>query len=253
MKLLKRLGAALLTLMMMLAICIPAFATEEDKPTGSLTILDMNGNPKESSEYSAYTIIKWDASEDAAGMPVYTNMELQSAYKAIISECLGLNPVAPATEVSDSEVLNAMANMSAEKTAELAIELENGIKKAEINSDFEAEKGVFSALPYGYYLVIETANNADDGTIASKPILVGVPNSQTGDANVTVKVKTDSAGIEKKIVQGEGDAETLADSNTAAIGDIIRYRSTATIPAYATQRNRHQILHDRYLQRRIDL
>ncbi len=229
MKLLKRLGAALLTLTMMLAICISAFAAEN---TGTLTIKDINGNTKASSEYSAYSIITWDASVDADGMPVYTNMKLNAAYKAVIVAYLGLNPVAPATEVSDSEVLNAMAEMSAEGTAELAIKLDDGKPG---KADFTAVEGVFSNLPYGYYLVIETANNANDGTIASKPILVGIPDSQTaGNADVVVTVKTDSAGIEKKIVQGEGDAETLVDSNTAAIGDIIRYRSTATIPAYAS-------------------
>lgn len=228
MKLLKRLGAALLTLTMVLTICVPALATGN---TGTLTITDVDGNVKTSSEYGAYTIVTWDASVDADGNPVYTNMKLNAAYKTVIVECLGLVPAAGAGEVTDSEVLNAMAGMSAEKTAELAIKLDDS--KAD-EADFTATKGVFSALPYGYYLVIETANMANDGTIASKPILVGIPDSQTGDADVIVKVKTDSAGIEKKIVQVEGDNETLVDSNTAAIGDIVRYRSTATIPAYAS-------------------
>ncbi len=224
MKLLKRLGAALLTLTMALAVCVPAFAAGD---TGTLTITDMAGQPKASSEYSAYTIVNWDASVDADGKPVYTNMKLNAAYKAVIVECLGLTPDA----VTDSEVLNAMAGMDAEKTAELAIKLDDNKTGT---ADFTAVDGVFSELPYGYYLVIETANNANDGTIASKPILVGIPDSQTGGADVVVTVKTDSASIEKKIIQGQGDDETLVDSNTAAIGDTISYRSTATIPAYAS-------------------
>ncbi len=233
----KHFGAIAMAVLMVLSFgALPAFAVAQPASTGSLTMLDESGAQKTTSSYSADQIVKFDASV-LNGKTVYTNMKLNPDYKSTMVQNLGL-----AGGASDSDVLNALSSLDekndAAKISALAVALKSVKPSTSGFTNTTTSNGKFSSLPYGYYLVLETANNADDGTVLSKPILVGVPvkGAATVTPDVTVTVKTDKATVEKKIVvpdPSDGSKNILVDSSTAAVGDTVRYQSLSTIPTYS--------------------
>lgn len=234
MKIMKRLGAIIMMIAMVLSFgVIPAFAetTTEAAPAtlapaaltstaGSLTIKDANGHTKTSSSYSAYQILTFSASTLNKNI-VYTNMKLNVDYKAaIVGAISGLT-----ASSSDNDIFTAISKLDANKTADLAIAL----KAVTATPKYTTTNGVFKSMDNGYYLVIETANSANDGTVISKPILVAIPNSTTDSCGGTaVVVKTSKPTIEKKIAENGN----FYDTNTAAVGDTVNYQSVSTFPTY---------------------
>ena len=77
-------------------------------------------------------------------------------------------------------------------------------------------------LPIGYYVVREKATEADNGAVATLPVLVNL----TG--NKTITPKDNKTTLEKKIIEG---GQKL-DANSANIGDDINYEVTTSIPTY---------------------
>jgi LPXTG-motif cell wall-anchored protein len=190
---------------------------------GKLMIKDESGAVKSSSHYSAYQIITFDAKE-VQGKTIYTNLKLNADYRAaIIASVAGLT-----SNSTDNQIFTAISGLTAEKTAELAIALKSAA--ASKSPAYTTTNGVFNSMVFGYYLVIETANNANDGTVISKPILVGIPDDISCDPIVSVKVKTSKAGVEKKIVENG----SLYDSSTAAFDETINYQALSTIPTYSS-------------------
>ncbi|MEG1886841.1 MAG: SpaH/EbpB family LPXTG-anchored major pilin, partial [Oscillospiraceae bacterium] len=128
----------------------------------------------------------------------------------------------------DEDVLKKLANMDekmhAAELADLAVALSNVVRPA----DYTTANGVMGNLPYGYYLVIETENKANDGSVRSKPILVSVPDRISGLPDVSVTVKTSSATVEKDIVLGSKTAKTAEKK----IGDFVDFKLTAEVPTY---------------------
>jgi fimbrial isopeptide formation D2 family protein/LPXTG-motif cell wall-anchored protein len=234
MKIMKRLGAVVMTIAMILSFSsIPAFADTATAtatvPTGSLTIQDTTGAQKTTSDYSAYQIVTFDVSK-LNGNTVYTNMKLNSIYKtAIIGAISGLT-----ASSSDYDILTAVSKLDATQMASLAITLK-GIATS-TTATYTTGNGKIAGMTYGYYLVIETANRANDGTVLSKPILVSIPSTDTTPCapNVFITVKTSKAGIEKKIVETDSsNNKILVDSSTAAVGDRVDYQSLSSIPTYS--------------------
>ncbi|MEG1012403.1 MAG: SpaH/EbpB family LPXTG-anchored major pilin [Ruthenibacterium sp.] len=222
----KRFASLLVAALVMLSLSAPAFAAS---PLGSVTMKDTAGNVKVNSTYEAYQIVTWNMSE-LDGQFLYTDMVLNAAYRnAIIGE-IGA-PLSAAS--TDAEILKAIADLNettqAGKIAALAVALSKVTRPA----DYTAASGVFSNLPYGYYLIRETANNATDGTVLSKPILVSVPDRAAGNPAISVTVKTSTATIDKDIVLGEGPTATTAKSAEKKIGDTVNFKLSATIPSYA--------------------
>lgn len=213
MKLKKRFIPLLLLLLLAFAIFPLAGMTavvEADTLTGTLTIQDVKGITKTTSSYSAYQIVSFGT--DSTNI---SEMSVNGVFKnAIIGAVPGLT-----TGSSNTDIITAISKLNADQTAALAIAL----KGVSANPDYTTTVGVFNGINYGYYLVIETANNANDGTIISKPILVTV-----SDTNVAVKVKTSNATIEKKIVENG----KMYDSTTVASGAAITYQTTSDIPSY---------------------
>jgi|GEM_PF-1486793 len=231
MKLVKRLIPIMLSLILVLTM-LPtgAFATVTPTPTGSLTINDGNNVVKDSSLYAGYQIVTWDSSTTTTGgtsETVYTNMVLNSTYKPAIVAYLTSISKAHGT---DAEILTSISALTGTQPANLAYALK---AVAPATAPYNSVSGIFTSLPYGYYLVIETANNATDGYVISKPILVCIPDSTSGNPAVIAHVKTEKATIEKKIVENN----LLYDSSTAAIGEIVYYQSTSSIPTYPTYQN----------------
>ena len=222
--------AAMFISFLMIGIMLPVGALAA-APTGTLTMQDGVGATKTTSSYSAYQVVSFNASL-LNGKTVYTDAQLNPNYKSAIVGSLSLG--AP----SDSEVLTAMESMDADHTAALAVALKNAGVSSTAPTGFtyaSTTNGVFNNnLPYGYYLVVETANGTNDGTVISKPILVSVPlKDATAITNeVAVKVKTSSANITKKIE--EKNDSILVDSSVAALGDTIYYRTLSDFPTYSS-------------------
>ena len=224
MKMMKRLGAIATVIAMIAAFgAAPAYA-DTSPSTGSLT---MQGNTKAEYSYAAYQIATFDVGT-LNSKPVFVNMKLNAAYKPAITGQLKLDG-----KSADSDVFKKISGLNAEQTESLAIALRDAAGSSK--GDYEAKSGKFDSLPFGYYLVLETAKNAGDGTIISKPILVCIPdpNKSTDIYNVTVNVKNSQAGIEKKIVEHDSKGgQILVDTSTAAIGETVKYQSLSDIPAY---------------------
>lgn len=112
-----------------------------------------------------------------------------------------------------------------------------------IKTTNEEGKAIFSDLPYGLYLIVQTdvsgAKYEDEPITLSHlqtPMLVSVPQS-AGQSDVTVKVKTPLGyGELTKSIVGVGDIdgnwENVEDSNTEVTGpgDYIRFRLAVQPP-----------------------
>ena len=237
MKMRKRLGAIVTAIAMILSFgAVPAFAA--DPPTGSLTMQDLSGKIKDTSSYSAYQIATFDVSS-RNNETVFVNMRLNPANRDTYRTAIigALQSAAGLTDKSaDSEIFTAISGLKddAGPIKAMADALTSAV--AQKTADYTTQNGYFDKLPYGYYLVLETANGADDGTVISRPILVCVPNPDTNPAtsDVKVKVKPSKAGIEKKIIEKDAAGSViLVDTSTAAVGETVSYQSLSTFPAYA--------------------
>ncbi|MEG2595835.1 MAG: SpaH/EbpB family LPXTG-anchored major pilin [Ruthenibacterium sp.] len=219
----KRISAIITTAFLLLSLAVPAAAAPL---TGTVTMKDTAGATKTSSVYEAHRVVTWNASKVGSEV-LYTDMALNFLYKQAIVDTLG----APLTAGSaDAEVLKALSAVTdAAKMEALGVALSEVTHTA----DATATAGVFTALPYGYYLIRETENNANDGTVLSKPILVSVPDKDTGAADVSVTVKTSKANVTKDILRGEGASVTTAKSADVKIGDTVKFQLTASVPTYA--------------------
>ncbi|MEG1924892.1 MAG: SpaH/EbpB family LPXTG-anchored major pilin [Ruthenibacterium sp.] len=223
MKRFKRLSAIILAAALLFSLAIPSLAAD---PVGMITMKDPAGNVKIDSTYKAYRVVAWNMSKLGSDV-VYTDMALTAAYKSTLINTLGGTLTAAST---DAEVLDALSNVKDHlKMATLAVEL----SKVPGQTPYTAAAGVFTGLPYGYYLVMETENKANDGTVLSKPILVSVPSKTDGAVNVSVTVKTSTANVEKDIVLGEGPMTKTVKSAEKKIGDTVNFKLSATIPTYA--------------------
>lgn len=217
----------ILTLMFLFVFAftmLPAAKVMATDKTGTITMLNADGGAvRDQSEYAAYQIVTFDTSKEAGNHIVYTNMKINPIYKSVILSASGLTG-----SPTDYDILTKITELASDpkKIQQLAVDLKQVIPSG--SQVYTADKGVFKDLKYGYYLVIETANQAVDGEVISKPILVGVPGSSDGADCVKVCVKTSKAGIVKKIVENG-----LYDTSTAAVEEVIQYQSKSDIPTYA--------------------
>lgn len=216
MRLLKRFCAIFLSVMLVMSLgIVTAFAAAK---TGSLTLKDSHGNVMSNSTFDAYQIISWNSG----------NMAVNGTFKGIIKNALGI------TSSDDADIMRAIGNLRDKGTAaaKFAADVKAGIlsMNPKAVTTAQSKDGKFSSLPYGYYLIVQTSVGEADGTALSDPILVFIDKAET-----EVKVKVSAANIEKKIeVPDPADSKNkiYVDSNTAAVGDKVNYRSLSTIPVY---------------------
>lgn len=237
MKLIKRLGAIATAIAVMLTVgSVSAFAdTPPTTPTGSLTIQGLDGNTKTTSTFVAYQLITFNASV-ANSKTYFTDLKLNSSntdiYKnAIISAISGLSSTS-----TPNDIFSAIQGLNAAQSEKFAAALKTSLTGTAVTPIQNTSGGIFSSLPYGYYLVVETSHDASDGSLISDPFLVCIP--ENGASTIvkdrTVKVKTSTANVVKKIVVNPGTSnEILVDSSTAAIGDTVEYQAISSIPTYS--------------------
>jgi fimbrial isopeptide formation D2 family protein/LPXTG-motif cell wall-anchored protein len=248
MKIIKRLGAILLSLLLVLWV-VPANAQDAknytpstDQPSvsdtsikqGTLTIT------KEGSA-STFALYKLFSISCAKGTDTYTYSSDDTNFKGYF---------APATAPKVSDIKNYTAAQMTTFTKDLhnyiagadkiigtlddVIQPDKTLKLSA--SGTVTENTVCSGtatLDLGYYLVIET--DTTGARIASDDFVVSVPSVVTDGSgkkawnyDVTVACKDSPVTFDKKIVEGE----KRVDSATRKIGDVVEYEIRADVPKY---------------------
>ena len=204
--------------------------------TGTLTMKGEDKKVKDSSSYFAYQIVTFDAAK-INGKIAFGNMKLNAQNgadyrKAIIDNIPSLKGSSP----TDGQLFFALSQVA--DNAQEAIDIADALAAVAAKipkPDYSTTNGKFDSLPYGYYLVLETENKANDGTVISRPILVCVPDKDKYVRDVVAYVKTSKATINKKIVETDPkDNQTIyVDTNTTSINKDVNYRSLSTFPTYS--------------------
>lgn len=221
MKIMRKIGAIFLTLVMMLSMTVTAFAAEE---TGSITINKSANVSVAGKTFNAYRILNvenfTETTGEVEGTVVYTVPdELKTFYSTRyrLEGDEGDFDAQVVKKISLEEDMFAFAAdaLAAAKTAKIT---------PKTATAGEADTSVvIDKLPLGYY-VIEDVGSA-------KPISALI--LDTTNPSVTVNIKADKPSIDKKI-DGNNDTDdgTTGDVqyNNAAIGDKIPYKLTSKVP-----------------------
>lgn len=234
----KRIGAVLIAATMSLSMGMTALADEPQVGTpaavakeGTLTIQGTADIPKTEAEYAIYPVLTFqDAQQLSGGGYVYTNITANDKFKSVIDGKAANGKTG--IEVVSGYPDQAGNNVPGSLIAQFAAELDAVADKPAPAADFTIGTTSAVTLPYGYYLVVETAAPAKSVGVKSAPMLVAVPQIQgsTLNNNVTVTVKSSSADIDKEIVVDENG--NTADLNNGAVGDSVNYKVTSDIPMY---------------------
>lgn len=217
MKIIMRKGIGILVCMLMLVGMFSTSVAAENSTTAKITI------EKEGSTFTAYKILDLKVQEGNSSYEVAVAGAFQSFLNNGEYGSYTLNQIE--TIASNSE--------EAEK---FAIHVKNYIKDNNVLSDAQINHNTPQEVELGYYLILETATDTTKPTVASKPILVSVPQSTQNaegqfewNYNVTIKVKDSQADINKEIIVND----TGVNASIEQINSTIVYRITAGVPKYS--------------------
>ena len=200
---------------------------DEKTQKGSLTInkTGENSQPLAGATFKIYKVMSLTPGTTAGEYATYEKVE---AFKDVL----------PAAD--------ALGNYSAAQienvVAELKTIVDNGtVTAVDTQTTDGAGTATFSNLDLGYYLVIETS--APASYVAGKPFLVAIPSTNnynndktqgTGwEYNVTVAPKNAKVTINKKLAAAAAtDSKNPEQDGTVAVGDLVKYEVTTTIPKY---------------------
>ena len=211
----KKFLSILMILAMVLSLCVPVFATEQEEPvtsTGSITIT----NATVGEQYAIYKIFDASINTNATG-------ETDAVSYSIVPGTALFNAIfGTGSEGNNYFVYSPDTNAVTKKEGANDAALIDFLKKTITTGTYDMAKApitattstvVFSELPYGYYLITS-------GLGAAVTI-----NSNTPDVSVIDKNQVPGGGFNKQIRTGGTDAQpTWGDSNSANIGDEITYR-----------------------------
>lgn len=254
-KLLKQLLAVTTAIMMAITL-LPAMANAETtSPTikydkkGSITINKTtaikNGKtePLSGAEFTIYRIATLTAaSTETSKLEKELSVTVNEKTYNTIGSLLNLD------SATQKEVASKFADTVKNKTeitkyTETTGDGENGTTKGQCK---------FEGLSVGYYLVVETKTpivqeNGKDTIqyVASTPFFVAIPQSDQTTAydeeatkattawqyDVVATPKNEEVSIDKKIVENKINKDT----DTVAVGDIIKYEITSTSPKYTKE------------------
>lgn len=248
----KRIGAVLMAATMSLSMGMTALADEPQAgvpaaaaKTGTLTVQGTADIPKTGAEFAIYPVLTFqDAQQLSGGGYVYTNITANDKFESVIDGKAANGKTG--LEVVSGYQDQAGNNVPSSDIAQLAAELAAVDDKPVPAADFTIGTTSAVTLPYGYYLVVETAAPKDSVGVKSAPMLVAIPQIQGNTLNndVTVTVKSSSADIDKEIVVDENG--NTADLNNGAVGDSVNYKVTSDIPMYgAGVTDFHYVINDK--------
>ena len=242
-----------LTLLLSTVINVNAAPTIGATPTlGSLTINkeDENKKPVEDAVFTLFRIMDLTPGT-GVDVGTYSKYTLNDKYKEI-----------PGFLAMEPDALKNYSATEIEAMATAIWALENANATA-TNTGLEMpatdEHGVTTrgSIPLGCYLVVETGVPA--GYVAAKPFFVAIPSTnnyaggvdeegnpiQTAgtawEYDVEVTPKNRTIDIVKEITNANGDHENgtsdtnSGESDTVAVGDMVRYSVTTTVPHYTAE------------------
>ena len=211
----KKLVSILLTLVMVLAMGMTAFAEGE---TGSITIQDSANVSVAGKTFNAYKIL--DVKMVGDGYVYTVPSALKEFYVGRYSDITGKEgnfDYLVAQEIQNEKDLYAFA------AAALAAANDANITPVSGTASEGAKSVTINNLPLGYYVV-------EDGGAAT-PISALI--LDTTNPNVKIQIKADKPSIDKKIDGAKDtDDSTTGDVeyNNAAIGDKVPYKVTSKVP-----------------------
>ena len=212
----KKLMAALLAVAMVCAMAIPAWAA--GGATGSITI----DKALSGETYTIYKMFDLNSYDPTANAYSYT---VDSNWKAFFATGEdGANYITLDKNGHPTWVSNAKADEFAQKALAWA-KTQPAIAAAATSQTADNSGVTFSNLALGYYLVD-----------TSLGVLCGL---DTTDPDVTIKEKNEVPTIEKKVKDSNDD---WVDSNTAKIGDTVKYKVVITVKTANTNYTLHDTM-----------
>ena len=248
----KKLLAVLLTLATVLSMSMAAFATG-----GSVTLTKVEttipvilssratGFDATGHTYAAvkimdlYKVVEADGSTDAKidndkvyqykltsalDATAFTNLLDDAGFK--FDSKTGEITKADGTSIASQAEQNENSSDAAQLAALIAqYVVANNIEETSITP------GTAKSLASGYWVIYETSNAKNDGTVATKPILLDLRPTDASGNTVTqraITLKDATVTLDKKVVSGE----TKSDEGTVAIGDTVNYEIDTNFPTY---------------------
>ena len=207
--------AALLAVALLCAMAVPAFAADEaTAETGTVTVQ----NVVSGKAYKIYRILDIDTHDSTYNSVVY---KVNAKWKDFIKST-GRTYFTSIDETTGVVVVEKK-DLTSENIAALAAAAKAWLGTHTIAADGEQTAGAtdtsiqFTGKELGYYLLSSSSwgeNNAD-----------AIFSLSSSNPNVTVQEKNGKPTIEKKIVENS----TLAESNTAGIGDYVQFKITVNV------------------------
>lgn len=233
MKIIKKIAAIMLSVMMALGMCSVVGAEETETTSGTsaykgkITI----DNAIVGQTYRIYQILELESFSDKTTKPNTGNY----AYKAVKEweKFITTGEGEEYLKIEDGYVYWKGDNTDA-RAAELAKKAlvyanENKINQSKEPVEAKSEKVEFTDLPLGYYLV-----DSSTGALCSL---------NTTDTDVTIEEKNAAPTVEKKVQEDSkiDAADEYGESNTADIGQTVNFKTTITAQAGA----QNYVLHDK--------
>lgn len=203
----KKLLAFAIFAIMTMAMAVTAMA--EEPSTGyAIGVRDAEGNKTIKNSYKVYQVASYGETSTA---DAYTDVVINAPFDSVITK-------------EDLAAIKDESPEAATKAREFADQITSETRiAAKIVNGEDAE-----VSQKGYYLIVESAHNANDANLTTNYILMSVVD---GSKTTTANIKTSKPTVKKKIVL-EGTNNTLVDSNVVAVGDVVTYELETTFPEY---------------------
>lgn len=213
-------------------LCMPSMTAKAEAVRGNHMLIT-------GTETGSLTIKKHGSSADSslagASFSVYRVMELTPAEQP--GEYAAYKKADTFADTLSGVTADDLGNYSSVEIENLALDLKAVATSADVQPEASGVTGedgtcLFSELPLGYYLVVET--QAPEGYVAGSPFLIAIPstNNYTSEDtlgyvwvyDVEAEPKNAQVGIEKSLAEEE--------DGTAGYGEYVQYVVTTAIPDY---------------------
>lgn len=219
MKKLKRVLSVLLTAALFLGMTVTASAA-------NVTIKDGNKD----ATYSAYRVLdlktvltckETHTHTDACYGYAYT---VNAKYKDILLTISNVNTAGKSDAQISADIVKYVEDLNEAQTRTFADAVYKASKDANLPADLTSTSGVFTGIPQGYYLIVETTKPLGNSESYSLVML-----DTAGQENVTIDSKIGTTPTVDKKVSDRIDG-TFGDITDVSVGDTVYFEITGTMP-----------------------